>query len=167
VSNLPVPVFPPLHPRTDVTTHGTFVLERTFAAGRSAVFAAWSSAEAKRQWFQPPEGWVTTPHEFDFRVGGAERHTSTAPDGVRHGYQGRYFDIVPNARLVFGYAMDLDGDPLSVSLVTIEVSDAAGGTRMVFTEQGAYFLDGGAELVGGREWGSRLLLDSLERYLAG
>jgi uncharacterized protein YndB with AHSA1/START domain len=157
--------FPVLHPRTDVTTHGTFVLDRRFDVAPAVVFAAWATIEAKRAWFQPPPGWTTTPHEFVFRPGGAERHTTVSPDGTRHGYVGHYFDIVADTRLVFGYAMDLDGVPLSASLVTVDLRPEGTGTHLVMTEQGAYFLEGGPEIVSGREYGTRLMLDSLERHL--
>ena len=70
-----------------------------------------------------------------------------------------YQDIVPDERIVFTYDMHLDGRRISVSLTTIELRPAGSGTRLTFTEQGA-FLDG-FDNVEGREEGTRELLDAL------
>jgi hypothetical protein len=49
--------------------------------------------------------------------------------------------------------------------VTVDLRPEGTGTHLVMTEQGAYFLEGGPEIVSGREYGTRLMLDSLERHL--
>ena len=54
---------------------------------------------------------------------------------------------------------------VSVSLTTIEFFAAGDGTRLVFTEQGAFFDDVGDAAE--REHGTGKLLDRLERLLAG
>lgn len=156
------------HIRNDATTHGTFVIERAFPVSPERAFSAFSSAQAKRTWFRPPADWTMEPADFEFRVGGAERHVSVSPDGVRHGYRGQYLDIVPAARIVFCYAMDYNGQPLSASLVTVEFAPTESGSRMTFTEQAAYFLAGDRDrIVGDREEGTRIGLDQLEDYLRG
>jgi hypothetical protein len=59
----------------------------------------------------------------------------------------------------------LDHRLVSVSLTTIEFLAEGDGTRLVFTEHGAFFdrLEDAAE----REHGTGKLLDALERFLAG
>lgn len=52
-----------------------------------------------------------------------------------------FLDIVPERRIVVAYTMTFDGRRTSVSLATIELGESEGGTRLVYTEQGA-FLDG-------------------------
>jgi uncharacterized protein YndB with AHSA1/START domain len=157
---------PAFHIRTDVTTHGTFVIERDYPTSPEKVFEAFSTAEAKRAWFRPPADWSMEPAEFEFVAGGAERHVSVSPDGVRHGYNGHYIDIVNDARIVFSYAMDYNGEPLSASLVTAEFAATKSGTHMTFTEQGAYYLEGDRDqIVAGREWGTSIGLDQLTTYL--
>jgi uncharacterized protein YndB with AHSA1/START domain len=57
--------------------HDSFVVERTYPATPSRVFAAFSSEEAKN-WgetgdLEPAEEDQAGPTEFDFRVGGRER----------------------------------------------------------------------------------------------
>jgi uncharacterized protein YndB with AHSA1/START domain len=156
------------HIRTDVTTHGTFVIERDYPVDPARVFAAFATAESKRAWFRPPDDWTVEVAAFEFVAGGAERHVSISPDGARHGYDGRYIDIADNARIVFSYAMDMNGVPLSASLVTVQLAASDSGTHMTFTEQGAYYLEGDQnEIVAGREWGTKVGLDQLDDFLAG
>lgn len=80
-----------------------------------------------------------------------------------HLYNAAYQDIVPNERIIIAYDMHLDDRRISVSLMTVELKPNGKGTRLTFTEQGA-FLDGWDE-VGGRERGSIGLLDKLGREL--
>ena len=56
-------------------------------------------------------------------------------------FRSRYHDIVPEQRIVYAYDLVLDGRLVSVSLATIELHPEGSGTRLVFTEHGA-FLDG-------------------------
>jgi hypothetical protein len=59
--------------------------------------------------------------------------------------------------------MHLDQRRISVSLTTIELFAVAGGTRLVFTEQGVFLDD--YDDIAGREEGTRIGLDNLERQL--
>lgn len=58
------------------------------------------------------------------------------------------------------------GSRISVSLATIEFTACPGGTRLIWTEQGAY-LDGhdGAEAPALRRGGTAEVLDGLGAYL--
>jgi uncharacterized protein YndB with AHSA1/START domain len=74
-----------------------------------------------------------------------------------------YLDIVPNRRIVFAYSMLIGDYRMSTSLATVELSAADGGTRLLFTEQAAFFeRSDGAKL---REDGWRGLLAQLEKTL--
>ncbi len=100
--------------------------------------------------------------ELDFRVGGRERSRGTAPDGNAFSYEALYQDIVPAERIVYTYDMHLQETRISVSLATVEFRPVGGnGTRLVFTEQGA-FLDG-HEFPARRAEGWGSLLDALEK----
>ncbi len=57
----------------------------------------------------------------------------------------------------------MGGQRISVSLATVEFDPAGAGTRLTYTEQGA-FLDGG-DTGAIREHGTRELLDQLDAYL--
>jgi uncharacterized protein YndB with AHSA1/START domain len=139
--------------------HGTFVVERVYDASPDRTFAAWSDPLAKARWYSDPEQEL----ELDFRVGGWERHGGTLPDGREYAYQALYQDIVLGRRIVYTYDMLLDGIRISVSLATAEFKPERDGTRLVFTEQGA-FLDG-HEMPARREQGMGSLLDLLGQWL--
>ncbi|MDQ3702622.1 MAG: SRPBCC domain-containing protein, partial [Chloroflexota bacterium] len=83
--------------------------------------------------------------------------------GPVHAYEAYYQDIVPGERIVLTYVMHLDGTRISVSLATIEFRSAGAGTRLTFTEQGA-FLDG-QDAPAQREQGTAELLDALGEEL--
>jgi uncharacterized protein YndB with AHSA1/START domain len=145
-------------------THATFTIERTYDAAPAKVFRAWSEPEAKRSWCFCHPDWPLAEFTMDFRPGGCEVVKTGPAGGTVHAYEARYFDIIPNERIVYGYAMHLDDARISVSLVTVQFLPSGTGTRMVFTEQGAY-LDGLATPAD-REHGTKLGMDNLEPALA-
>ena len=140
-------------------SHGTFVIERTYDASPPRVFTAWADPAAKARWFVGPDGWKELRREIDFRVGGHERLRGVFPGGRVSDFDARYHDIVPDRRIVYSYAMQVDEKRISVSLATVEFAPAGGGTRLTFTEQ-AVFLDG-FDGAAGREQGTGALLDQL------
>jgi uncharacterized protein YndB with AHSA1/START domain len=145
---------------TDLSvTHTTFVIERTYPVGPSSVFAAFADPELKERWFTMPPDWVDTEHTLDFRVGGRETNRGGPEGGLVHLFDARYQDIVENERIVYAYDRHLDEQLISVSLATIELAGVGSGTRMIFTEQGA-FLDG-LEDPAEREHGTNLMVDAL------
>lgn len=145
-------------------THATFTLERTFKSPPAKVFKAFSDPKAKAQWFKPPPDW-DQQHELDFRVGGREISRGGPKGGTHHAMEARYWDIVTNERIICTYDMHLDDRHISVSLQTIELHAEGTGTRLVFTEAGAY-LDGYDD-AGQREQGSKGLLDQLVTAVDG
>jgi len=144
---------------THSTKHATFVIERTFDFAPKVVFAAWADAEAKSRWFAGPDDWKQLHRELDFQVGGREHVRGGQPGARISTFEARYYDIVPNARIVYAYEMHLDDVKISVSLATIEFNAEDPGTRLIVTEQGV-FLDGYDD-AGSREHGTRGLLDRL------
>ena len=141
-------------------THATFVVDRTYDASPGRVFAAFSDPVAKARWFSCHDDSVFA--EFDFRVGGRERHQGGPPGGPSYTVDCRYEDIVVGQRIVYTYAMYLGEQRISVSLVTVELVPTGTATRLSFTEQGAY-LDG--HDVAGREHGTGEGLDRLGELL--
>jgi uncharacterized protein YndB with AHSA1/START domain len=139
--------------------HTTFTLERVYGAAPGRTFAAWSDPEAKSRWYSDPQEEL----ELDFRVGGYESHGGTLPDGREYAYRARFWDIVLGERIVYTYEMALDGERISVSLATVEFEAEGDGTRMTYTEQGA-FLDG-HEAPESRANGMGGLLEALGRWL--
>jgi uncharacterized protein YndB with AHSA1/START domain len=142
-------------------THSTFVIERTYPAAPERVWAAWSEPGLKARWHQGPDDWTRGEHELDFRVGGCERSRVTPPAGPVSTFLARYLDILPGARIIYSYDMCLGDARISVSLATVELAPAGAGTRLTYTEQGAYRLDGEGDDPAQREHGVRELLDRL------
>jgi uncharacterized protein YndB with AHSA1/START domain len=145
-------------------THATFNIERTYDASPARVFAAWADPSIKSRWFRGPDEWPPGEAEMDFRVGGHERTAGGPKSGPVFTYDARYQDIVPDERIVLTYEMRMDETRMSVSLATVEFTPAGAGTRLVYTEQGA-FLDG-HDSPADRERGTVGLLDALVAVLA-
>jgi uncharacterized protein YndB with AHSA1/START domain len=145
------------------TIHDTFVIKRDFRFAPAQVFAAWSTKEAKANWFGGPTGWQAQVRELDFRVGGHEKLIGQRPGGGISTFHARFHEIVPNERIVYVYDMYTGDTQTSVSLVTIEFAPRKEGTHLVITEQGV-FLDGRDD-PRMREHGTNVLIDQLERSL--
>lgn len=144
--------------------HATFTIERIYDAAPARVFGAFADKPSKMRWFVAEEGgWTTESYELDFRTGGYERAKGSAPNGMRYANDTLYHDIVPNERLVFAYAMDIDGRRISASLTTITLTPEGTGTRLCYTEQGAFYDHDGAA---SREGGCRWLFEKLAQELA-
>ncbi len=140
-------------------TYATFSLERILRVPPARVFAAFTDRQAKDRWFGPMENWELLEREFDVRPGGRERAMGRWASGKVSDFDARYFDVVPDARLVYAYEMHIDGVKISVSLATVEIRPVGAGARLTITEQGA-FLDGYDD-NGAREHGTNFLVDRL------
>jgi uncharacterized protein YndB with AHSA1/START domain len=144
---------------TETVIHSSFQLDRVYTAPPSRVFAAFRDPAARRRWYVEGEGWEIDEYVFAFEVGGRE--------GGRFRYEGGpditndtvYQDIVPDRRIVFAYNMTVGGKRISASLATIELVPEGDGTRLTFTEQGAW-LDG-TDQTANRKEGMRGLLEKL------
>jgi uncharacterized protein YndB with AHSA1/START domain len=143
-------------------THATFVIERTYPASPARVFNAFADPAVKSRWFGNAE-MPRAHHELDFRVGGREISRGGPPQGPTYVFDAHYEDIVPNARIVTSYVMYMDDARISVSVATVELAPEGNGTRLVYTEQGAY-LDG-YDNPAQREEGTRELLEALAAEL--
>ena len=143
--------------------HSTFSIERTYPSPPARVFAAFSNQATKRRWFAEGEGWKIDEFTLDFRVGGREISRFRFNGGAPMGNDTVYLDIVSDRRIVLAYTMTVGDKRISVSLATVELTPSAKGTRLVYTEQGAFF--DGADKPAGREAGCRELLDKLGEEL--
>jgi uncharacterized protein YndB with AHSA1/START domain len=145
-------------------SHDSFTVERAYDAAPEQVFAAWADPEAKLNWFGPPDD-NHEHYELDFQVGGREYSRGKVPGGDgTYSYDARYQDIVPDERIVYSYVMHLGDARISVSVGTVELRPEGDGTRLIYTEQGAY-LDG-LDTAEQRAGGTGGMLDALGEYLA-
>lgn len=143
--------------------HGTFSIDRTFAASPELVFRALSDASAKAQWFHGGEGYSVVSRSMDVRPGGREHLQGKWENGLVSTFDAVYFDVIPNERLVYSYEMHMGARKISVSLAVFELKAVAQGTQLTLTEHGA-FLDGYDD-AGSRRQGSELLLDAIGEWV--
>ncbi|MDW5317841.1 SRPBCC family protein [Rhizobium sp. PL01] len=123
------------------THHSTIVIERTYDAAPSRVFAAWSNREALLRWGNPGDGWEIAYDQFVFRVGGTDINRFGPKGGPAYVNETTYYDIVQDARIVSGGNMTTEGRRIFAGLMTVEFLPAGKGCRLIMTEQGV-FLDG-------------------------
>lgn len=142
--------------------HDTFVIERTYSATPERVFAAWTTPEAKAQWFGGLDG-DADAITIDFRVGGIETMKPSEHAGHTFTYDALFQDIVENERIVYTYEMTMDGQRISISVTSVEFAEDASGTKLIYTEQGAY-LDG-LDQPSFRFDGTTSILDDLAKAL--
>jgi len=150
----------------NTTLHSTYTIERSYAASPERVFAAFSDPVKKRRWFG---GEAAESFEMDFRVGGTERTRRKTPlespmKGAPLTNETVFQDIVPNQRIVLAYTMALGDYRFSASLATFELVATGSGTRLVFTEQAAFFANSDGPTI--REAGWRHLLVQLASEVA-
>jgi uncharacterized protein YndB with AHSA1/START domain len=141
------------------TNHSTIVIERTYDASPSRVFAAWSDPEALLRWGSAGDGWESAYDRFEFKVGGADVNRFGPKGGKTYYNEARYLDIVPDERIVSAGVMTMDGIRIFAGLMTVEFTPAGKGCRMVMTEQGV-FLDG-HDVPANHEGGWNSMLDNL------
>ena len=150
--------------------HSTFVMERSYAAERGRVFAAFADGGKKRRWLVEGEHHAVEAYEMEFRVGGWERArfrfgAGTPVAGMVCTSETVYLEIEGERRIVMASTMGLGGRRISAALVTVELTATAAGTEMVCTHQGAYFE--GADGPEMREAGWRKLVERLAGEVAG
>jgi len=145
-------------------SHTTFVIERSYPVHPAKVFGAWADRAAREIWMDDPDYKSDgSKYELDFRIGGHERFSGLTPDGGTYRYEGVIHDIVPDQRIVYSYEMYAGQSLGSVSLATVQIATEAGGTKLTYTEQGA-FLDGIEKPEDRQQLG--WMFDNLGKYLA-
>jgi uncharacterized protein YndB with AHSA1/START domain len=145
--------------------HSTFRIERVYPHKAARVFAAFRDSAQKRKWFVEGEGFHVDSYTADFRVGGFEVSHFRFGEGPPMSNHCVHQDIVDDTRMVFAYTMALDGKRFSSSLTTIELVPEAGGTRLTYTEQGAFL--NGEDQTADRRAGCASLLEILAQHLDG
>lgn len=102
------------------------VITRTFAGPARIVFAAWTTPELLKRWWNPKSSGMTfVTCEADVRVGGRYRFEflhPAAPNPIA--FFGQYLEVTPHARLVW----------------TNEESDQGSVTTVTFAEKGGQTL---------------------------
>jgi uncharacterized protein YndB with AHSA1/START domain len=144
--------------------HATITLERRFRASPARVFSAWADATERKRWDVPGEGWVVVQHEQDFRVGGREVSRFGPREDPQYYSEGSYLEILQDRRIISAGTMRDKGGRTTATLNTVELIPEGEGTKLVLTDQSAFF---GGERPADRQGGWEQILDRLERYLKG
>lgn len=94
------------------------VVSRTIEAPRSLVFEVYTDVKHLAQWWGP-NGFTTTTHSFEFRVGGEWEFIMHGPDGVDYPNWIRWLEIVPPERIHFLHGETADDPNPFESTVTL------------------------------------------------
>lgn len=139
--------------------HASFIVERRLKAPRARVFAAWKDLSLA-QWYVPGGQMIESVNEF--HVGGVQRTVFGPQGGPVFRGEGRYEDIVEDERIVTAGSMHMNDVRASTTLCTIEFLDEGDGTRLVLTDQTAYYM---GDYSASRREGWDKILVSLEAWL--
>jgi uncharacterized protein YndB with AHSA1/START domain len=139
-------------------------LTRLFDAPRHLVFEAMTKPEhVKRWWGRLGEGYSVPVCEIDLRPGGKWRFVNRHPGG-EIAFYGEYREIAPPGRLVFTEIFEQFPD--SVSVVTAELTEEAGKTRLTATVRYPSLDVRNMVLASGMARGAGISYDRLEDLVA-
>ena len=93
------------------------VLSRVFDAPRELVFDAWTDPVHIAEWWGP-NGFTTTLHEMDVRVGGRWRFVMHGPDGIDYPNEVIYTEVLRPERLVYDHGSGTDDSDRFEATVT-------------------------------------------------
>jgi uncharacterized protein YndB with AHSA1/START domain len=97
------------------------------AAPREAVYRAYTDPELLVRFWGPPE-LSTEVDEFDLRPGGRWRFVHRDEEGNEEAFRGVIHSLVPNEQII--QTFEWEGLPGHVSLQTLTLEDAEGGTKV-------------------------------------
>jgi uncharacterized protein YndB with AHSA1/START domain len=149
-----------------MTTKGTeklsLEIKRLIKAPRDRVYAAWTVLTQLRQWFGP-ENVQTHDLVADARVGGKFRWDLINAEGEKMTCRGEYRELQPGKKIVFTWQWEDDEDwENHVSIVTVELVDAGGGTELRLTHEKLP----NKESRDGHTRGWNSALDKLEKFFS-
>ncbi|MFN3230952.1 MAG: SRPBCC domain-containing protein [Alphaproteobacteria bacterium] len=140
--------------------HATVVVERDLDAPPERVYGAW--AHERGSWDVPNDDWVVAEVENELQPDGRQR-TCFGPKGdPMFESSGRYMIVEDGRLLIMAGVMHERGRPVTATMTTVEVIPHSDGTRVIVTDQSAYF-EGQTEDM--REAGWRKIVERLDAYL--
>ena len=101
---------------------------RELDAPRALVFEAWTDPKHLSQWWGP-DGFTTTTHSFDFRVGGVWRFVMHGPDGRDYENRITFDEIVKPERIAYRHGGGGDIEPVQFR-TTVTFDDLGAKTRV-------------------------------------
>lgn len=151
------------------TLHDTFSIERIYDKTPSQVFHAFGDPEKRKQWLGAGTHHTVEQFDTDFRVDGTEtlrcRFGEGTPfPGVELCYFNQFLNLIEDERVVMSSRMSFAGNLVSISQETFELFEVGDQTRLVFTNQTAYFEGSDGPEIRKHGWG--VVLDRLTEALA-
>ena len=139
-------------------------MTRLFDAPRRLVFEAMTKPEHVKEWWgRLGEGYSVPICEIDFRPGGTWRFVNRHPNGEA-AFRGEYREITPPSRVVFTEIFEQFPD--SVSVVTAELTEEGGKTRLTATVRYPSLEVRNMVLASGMARGAGISYDRLEDLMA-
>lgn len=102
---------------------------RTFEAPPETVFAAWTDPELLGRWWGP-NGFTTTTHAFELRVGGRWQFTMHGPDGRDYQNEIEFQQVERPRRLGYRHLGQAGQEPVRFT-VTVEFAALPGGRTLL------------------------------------
>lgn len=139
-------------------------LTRLFNAPRQLVFDALTKPEHVTEWWgRLGDGYSVPVCDIDLRVGGTWRFVNRHPTGEA-AFHGEYREIAPPSRLVFTEIFE--DFPDTVSVVTTELTEEDGKTRMTTTARYPSVAVRDTVVASGMSRGAGISYDRLEDLVA-
>ena len=150
-------------PASSATADREIVISRVVDARRELVFEAFTEIRHLTQWWGP-EGFTTTTHSFEFRVGGEWRFVMHGPDGTDYPEWISWTEIAPPERIALIHG-EYSGDPDAFeSVLTFEPDGAATRIEMRTVFPTKQLRDEAVEMYHAIE-GGRQTLSNLADYV--
>jgi uncharacterized protein YndB with AHSA1/START domain len=143
--------------------HATIVLERSYPASPERVFAEFANPVERARWSAPSED-ALIYDEADFRIGGKDVFRCGPKGDPKFRGETRYLLIVPNQRVVSSETVDMKGQCLAVSLMTLDLEPAEDATNLTLTVQVVSFV--GQGMIHGFQTGNESALENLSQHLS-
>jgi uncharacterized protein YndB with AHSA1/START domain len=144
--------------------HATVVLERRYDAPPSRVFREFANPVARARW-SAPSGDELVYEQASFKVGGRDVFRCGSKDDLKFRGETTYYVIEPDRCVISSESLESSGQHLAVSLNTLELQEAAGGTNLKLTIQIVSSV--GEGMMKSFESGNRSALEGLATHLAG
>ena len=117
---------------TESTSDREFVHSRLINAPRERVFKAFSEPEHLARWWGP-NGFTSTFHTFDLRVGGKWTFVLHGPDGTDYPNESVFVEVVAPQRVVLEHLSESHHFYLTITFESVE-NNTSVGWRQVFDD---------------------------------
>ena len=113
----------------DGSSDREIVLTRVVDAPRELVWRVWTDPQHLGRWWGP-QGFTTTTHRMELKVGGVWRYVMHGPDGRDYENKLTYLEIEAPARLRYEIGGDVDCEPVRFETVVTFAAEGDGRTRI-------------------------------------